>query len=135
MATTDTLVNIRQTSLAALRAHIGRHWQDVQGELHLSHAEAPTWVLLYQDSDPVQSHQMLCDLLAPFMEQMAPVQFTVSYTMLTDDFDITIETLMDNDEILSALDGPGFGKAPSTARRGAFGAFGVAVSGMRPAQG
>jgi hypothetical protein len=135
MATTDTLVNIRQTTLAALRTHIGRHWQDVQGELQLSHNEMPTWILLYQDSDPAEAHRVLRDILAPCMDEIAPVQFTVSYAMLTDAFDITIEALMDNDEILGALDRPGFGKVPSTTQRHTSGVFGAAVSGLRPASG
>ncbi len=135
MPTTDTLVNIRQTTLAALRVHVGRYWQDVQGELQLSHNEMPTWILLYQDSDPVEAHRVLCDVLRPYMEQADPVQFTVSYTMLTDAFDITLESLMDNDEILDALDRPGFGKVPSTSQRQAGGVFGAVVSGLRPTAG
>jgi hypothetical protein len=135
MATTDTLVNIRQTTLAALRQFIGRYWQEVQGELQLSHNEMPTWILLYQDSDVAESHQVLRDILAPYMEQIDPVQFTVSYTMLTDAFDITVETLMDNDEILDALNRPGFGKLPDTTPRQANGVFGAALSGLRPQAG
>jgi hypothetical protein len=135
MATTDTLVNIRQTTLAALRQFIGQHWQDVQGELQLSHNEMPTWILLYQDSDLKAAHRALCDVLMPYMPQTGPVQFTVSYTLLTEAFEITVETLMDNDEILGALDRPGFGSLPDTAARQGDGIFGAALSGLRPRAG
>jgi hypothetical protein len=135
MATTDALINIRQTTLAALRVHVGQHWQVVLGELQLSHNEMPTWILLYEDSDLKAAHQALCDVLVPFMEQADPVQFTVSYTILTDALDITVETLMDNDDIKDALNDPGFGTVPDTSRRQANGIFGAALSGLRPKMG
>jgi hypothetical protein len=135
MATSDRLVNIRQTTLAEMRLHIGRHWREVQGELQLSHNEMPTWILLYEDSDLAAAHRVLRDILAPYMDEIAPVQFTVSYTLLTEAFEITLDTLMDNDDILGALDRPGFGKMPDTAARDAGGIFGAALSGKRPLAG
>jgi hypothetical protein len=132
MINPDRLVTIRQTTLAALRQYIGVHWHEVQGELQLSHQEMPTWILLYEDSDLRQAHQALRDILAPFMDQIAPVQFTASYTMLTDAFDITVETLMDNDDIMGALDRPGFGALPDTALRMPGGVFTATLSGLRP---
>jgi hypothetical protein len=135
MATMEDLVNIRQTTLAALRAFIGVHWQAVQGELQLSQNELPTWILLYQDSDLRKAHHVLRDILAPCMGQVDPVQFTVSYTLLTDALDITVASLMDNDEILDALDRPDFGGVPDTTARQSDGVFGSALSGLRPPSG
>jgi hypothetical protein len=132
MATSDRLVNIRQITLAEMRLSIGQHWREVQGELQLSHNEMPTWILLYEDSDLPAAHRALCDILAPYMDEVAPVQFTVSYTLLTEAFEITLDTLMDNDDILGALDRPGFGKMPETAARDTSGIFGATLSGRRP---
>jgi hypothetical protein len=130
--TAAELIKVRQATLAGLRAQIGLHWQDVQGELHLQNREMPTWILLYTDSDPAVVHQVFCKISAPFMPRIAPLQFTVSYHILTLDTDITVEGLMDNDEILMACQRPHFGGQQIYSARRATHVFGQCVSGPRP---
>lgn len=132
MISTDLAIETRQTSLAALRRWVGVHWQDVQGELHLQYNELPTWIMLYEDTDIDKAHRALCETLEPFMASIAPLQFTVTYLILTPEFQITVESLMDNDEILEGLTRPGFGKLPTTDIRRSDGLFGNAISVSRP---
>lgn len=129
---TASRAEIEAQLLAALRAQNGLAWCEVQGELQERDGECAIWVLLYEDSDPQESHRILCDLVSPVMQDMEPVQFTVSYSILTELLDISVDTLMDNDEILGALEDISFGKNPMSRTRQPFTVFQSAVSGTKP---
>jgi hypothetical protein len=128
----EKLVHLRQSSLMALKTLSGLHWQDVYGELHIQFGELPTWVLLYTDSDIRAAHHTLYAALRPYMDAAAPLQFTVSYLIITPDLQITVEALMDHDDIVDALTRPDFGKVPTTNRRLENGLFSNAISGLTP---
>ncbi len=123
---------LEQEVIAALRQHDGGLWREVQGELQESYDEFALWVLLFEDSDPQESHRGFCNIVAPFMTQLEPAQFTVSYTVLTDIFDISVDTLMSNDEIKAAVSSPTFAKTVMTRARGPLSPFTSKLSGNRP---
>lgn len=118
--------------LARLAAREGDVWQEVQGEQQDGFEEFAVWILLYEDSDPKESHAAFVGIVTPFMEAIAPTQFTVSYSILTDTMDIYVDGVMDNDEILSALDDPRFGKRLISSARKPRTPFVSAVSTKRP---
>lgn len=123
---------IEREVLETLRSQVGEHWCEVEGELQEGFGECALWILLYEDSDPLISHQALCDVLRPVMESMEPVEFTVTYTVLTEVFDIAVDQRMNNAEILAALDDPTFAKRSMSRPRGQISPFAAKTSGLRP---
>lgn len=123
-----TLQEIRARTLRDLRALEGTLWREVQGELHLQYNEMPTWVLLCEDSDIQAAHRAFAEIVSPWFERAAPVQFTVTYTILTDRRDITVDTLMDNRDILKAVGAGTLGAMPESRARGGDDVFEARLS-------
>lgn len=118
--------------LKELRALNGTMWREVKGELQERDGEFAIWILLYEDSDPRESHASFCEVVFPVMEALEPIQFTVSYSVLTDILDTSVDILMDNDEIRAALNKEGFGKNTMSRARQKFSVFDAQVSGRKP---
>ena len=132
MPRSDAVTEVFQTLLSTLKTHEGEYWKEVQGELQLANEECPFWVLLFEDSDLAQSHSIFAKTIRPVMQQVEPLQFTVAYKILKDDFDITLDTFMDNDEILDADGSADIGSIPDITKRGPLTPFYSQNSGSRP---
>lgn len=125
------LAEIRKKTLDLLMAQ-DRLWREVQGEFHAMYDEMPTWILLYEDSDLHECHQAFVNVIEPFMDEALPVQFTVSYSIRTGPFEVTVDYLNDNEEILGALNDPNFGRRPDTELIEEPSIFTARKSGLRP---
>lgn len=128
----DRLVAIREETLTLLRAH-RELWREVQGEFHSMYDEIPTWILLYEDSDLRECHEAFVKIVEPFMAEALPVQFTVSYSIRKGPFEIAVDFLNDNEEILNALSDSRFGSQPENGLIEEPSVFIAEQSGSRPA--
>jgi len=132
MISNERLNDAEEEILKILKAEEGLFWREVQLELQAHYEEIPIWILLFEDSDLHESHFRLAEILKPWMEVIAPVQFRVSYTILKGPLEITLETAMSNDEILEGLNSLDFGKYPQVSERSELTMFDSKDSGLRP---
>lgn len=79
------ILSLVKAALSELASHNGTHWKEARGELHSQYNEIPIWVLLYEDSDLVQTHKALCETLRPHMEGLAPLQIWLCYEVVVGD--------------------------------------------------
>lgn len=118
--------------LGKARSYEGSLWREVQAEIQAGHGEIPFWVLLYEDSDLPTCHKAFVDAVKPLMDDFEPMQVTVAYKIFKDGLEVTIDTLMDNDEVIEALDGPSLGTMPDVAKLEGPNVFRATESGLAP---
>ncbi|WP_308915962.1 hypothetical protein [Jannaschia sp. LMIT008] len=118
---------------AALEAEEGTLWREVRGAVHSQYDEIPFWILLYEDSDLGTCHRRFAAIAIPWMDVAAPLEFTVSYTILKGWSDTQLDMADGNAEIVAAVGNPAFGARSETGGRRRTSVFTAAESGRRPA--
>jgi hypothetical protein len=76
------MLALSKAALRDLAAGNGTYWKESVGELHSQHKEIPIWVLLFEDSDLLESHRALCRTLHPHIEGLAPNQVVLFYEIM-----------------------------------------------------
>lgn len=98
----ETIRRIRAKTLQLLNSHDGKEWKESVGELHAQFNEIPTWILVYDDSDLSQCHEIFTEIVKPFFEKSSGYNFTVKYVMILGENQIFLDFLANNQEILEA---------------------------------
>jgi|GEM_PF-6547368 len=111
---------IHDKMLEGARQLDGGPWKEAAGELHSDYNEMPFWILLYDDSQPMQAHEAFRRLVAPWIDRIEPVQITVAYRRLTDTTDVFVDFLQGKAEIMAATS---VGQRPETRPRSAVTVF------------
>ncbi|MBT0955757.1 hypothetical protein IV417_00035 [Alphaproteobacteria bacterium KMM 3653] len=89
-------------------------------------------MLLYKNSDLHKCHAAAVQTLSPYFDRIAPVHFTLSYTITTPEHEITLDTFMAHGEITQALGAASLGAAPDVSARPKEGLFAGLISGPAP---
>lgn len=97
---------VRRETLELLRGHDGREWKEVAGELHAQFHEIPSWILLYDDSDIVECHNIFYNIVSPYFERLPEYEFTVKYIRINNGREEFLEFFADNQEISDAIGRP-----------------------------
>ena len=81
----------------------GGPWKEACGEMHAQYNNMVFSVLLFEDSDPKETHQAFCKILAPHIENMVPLEAQLFYEKFTEDGRVLIERMRGNEAVLAAL--------------------------------
>jgi hypothetical protein len=95
------MLALSKAALSDLAAGNGTYWKEAVGELHSQYKEIPIWVLLYEDSDLLDAHRMLCRVLRPHIEGLAPNQIVLFYEVMIGD-NVIFAKLHGNEAVFSA---------------------------------
>jgi hypothetical protein len=57
----------------------GTIWKEVVGEVQPQYNEVVFWILLYEDSDLQLAHEKFCEIVAPQIDNLAPLQIALFY--------------------------------------------------------
>lgn len=110
----DRINRIHDTLLEGIRRLDGGPWKESAGELHSEYNEMPFWILLYDDTPPMQAHEAFRRLVTPYIDQIEPVKITVAYRRLTATTDVFVDFLQGKTEIMAATS---VGQRPDSAPR------------------
>ncbi len=100
--TQAALLTLHKKLMAALTAHEGSTWKEVRSELHIQHQELPVWVLLYEDADPVEVHDIFRRTVVPFIDLICNTQLSLMYFMVKNGERFHLDYLESTTHILSA---------------------------------
>ncbi|MGI9385876.1 MAG: hypothetical protein ACR2OX_00455 [Methyloligellaceae bacterium] len=103
--------------LPALKKLEGSAWKEVQGELHSQYNEMPVWVLLYEDGDPLEAWASFRDAVAPYLDKIAPLQLTASFSYFEGDKEVHVEFLQDSQAVMHGPEHWSFGEYASSEPR------------------
>ncbi len=88
--------------MKVLDAHTGTLWKEIYSEPHTAYQEIPFWVLLYEDSDPEESHGAFRRALATLVHDIEPANITLMYYVVRDGKRFHLDFLGSTSDILSA---------------------------------
>ena len=114
--------------LEELEAFQGVYWKQVQGQFQGAYDEAAIWILLSDAADLPRAHRRFRDVVA---SRLYLVRFTVSYTVMTPDGELTLDCLNNNEEIERAGTSRPLGAHPSL-KRSVGSVFSMAAKPEKP---
>lgn len=107
----NTLVRIREQTLAQLKALEGTYWHEASGELHLQYKEMPNWITIDEDAELRAAHAAFIAIFEPHVDALGDVNITVAYNTKPRGKGVQRAFFDTTDDIRRALTDPDFGKA------------------------